>query len=28
VLGRQSQTWVLLPSGWKIVHAHVSEPRA
>jgi ketosteroid isomerase-like protein len=26
VLGRQSQTWVLLPSGWKIVHAHVSEP--
>jgi hypothetical protein len=28
VLGRQSQTWVRLPSGWKIVHAHVSEPRA
>jgi ketosteroid isomerase-like protein len=28
VLGRQSQTWVRLASGWKIVHAHVSEPRA
>jgi hypothetical protein len=27
VLGRQSQTWVRLPSGWRIVHAHVSEPR-
>jgi ketosteroid isomerase-like protein len=26
VLGRQSQTWVRLPAGWKIVHAHVSEP--
>lgn len=28
VLGRQSQTWVRLPQGWRIVHAHVSEPRA
>jgi ketosteroid isomerase-like protein len=27
VLGRQSQTWVRLPEGWRIVHAHVSEPR-
>jgi hypothetical protein len=26
VLGRQSQTWVRLPGGWRIVHAHVSEP--
>lgn len=26
VLGRQSQTWVRLPAGWRIVHAHVSEP--
>ena len=26
VLGRQSQTWVRLPVGWRIVHAHVSEP--
>jgi hypothetical protein len=26
VLGRQSQTWVHLPEGWRIVHAHVSEP--
>lgn len=26
VLGRQSQTWVRLPEGWRIVHAHVSEP--
>jgi hypothetical protein len=25
-LGRQSQTWVRLPEGWRIVHAHVSEP--
>lgn len=24
--GRQSQTWVRLPAGWRIVHAHVSEP--
>ncbi|MET7392297.1 AtzH-like domain-containing protein [Dactylosporangium sp. NPDC005572] len=23
--GRQSQTWVRLPSGWRIVHAHVSH---
>ena len=28
VLGRQSQTWVRFPSGWRIVHAHVSEPAA
>lgn len=28
VLGRQSQTWVRLPEGWRIVHAHVSEPVA
>jgi ketosteroid isomerase-like protein len=27
VLGRQSQTWVRLDEGWRIVHAHVSEPR-
>jgi hypothetical protein len=27
VLGRQSQTWVRLPEGWRIVHAHVSEPQ-
>ena len=27
VLGRQSQTWVRLPEGWRIVHAHVSEPK-
>lgn len=26
VLGRQSQTWVRRPEGWRIVHAHVSEP--
>jgi hypothetical protein len=26
VLGRQSQTWVRLFDGWRIVHAHVSEP--
>jgi ketosteroid isomerase-like protein len=25
MLGRQSQTWVRLGGGWKIVHAHVSE---
>ena len=23
-IGRQSQTWVRLPEGWRIVHAHVS----
>ena len=28
VLGRQSQTWVRLPEGWRIITAHVSEPRA
>jgi len=28
VLGRQSQTWIRLPEGWRIVHAHVSEPSA
>ena len=27
VLGRQSQTWVRLPEGCRIVTAHVSEPR-
>ena len=27
VTGRQSQTWVRLPAGWRIVTAHVSEPR-
>jgi ketosteroid isomerase-like protein len=26
VAGRQSQTWVRLPVGWRIVTAHVSEP--
>jgi ketosteroid isomerase-like protein len=26
VLGRQSQTWVRLPQGWRIVTAHVSHP--
>jgi ketosteroid isomerase-like protein len=26
VAGRQSQTWVRLPAGWRIVTAHVSEP--
>lgn len=25
VLGRQSQTWLRLGDGWRIVHAHVSE---
>ena len=24
--GRQSQTWVRLPAGWRIVSAHVSHP--
>ncbi|SCE74310.1 Protein of unknown function [Micromonospora haikouensis] len=24
--GRQTQTWVRLPAGWRIVTAHVSEP--
>jgi ketosteroid isomerase-like protein len=28
VTGRQSQTWVRLPAGWRIVTAHVSQPRA
>lgn len=23
--GRQSQTWVRFPAGWRIVHAHVSH---
>lgn len=23
--GRQSQTWVRFPQGWRIVHAHVSQ---
>ena len=26
VAGRQSQTWVRLASGWRIVSAHVSDP--
>jgi hypothetical protein len=26
VAGRQSQTWVRLPEGWRIVSAHVSQP--
>jgi hypothetical protein len=26
--GRQSQTWVRLAEGWRIVHAHVSYPAA
>ena len=26
VLGRQSQTWVRLDAGWRIVTAHVSHP--
>ncbi|MGX6602171.1 AtzH-like domain-containing protein [Micromonosporaceae bacterium Da 78-11] len=26
VLGRQTQTWVRLEEGWRIVTAHVSEP--
>jgi hypothetical protein len=25
-VGRQSQAWVRLPAGWRIVAAHVSEP--
>jgi hypothetical protein len=25
--GRQSQTWVRFPTGWRIVHAHVSHER-
>jgi hypothetical protein len=25
VVGRQSQTWVRMPAGWRIVSAHVSE---
>jgi ketosteroid isomerase-like protein len=28
VLGRQSQTWVRLADGWRIVTAHVSNPAA
>jgi ketosteroid isomerase-like protein len=28
VTGRQSQTWVRLPAGWRIVSAHVSHPAA
>jgi ketosteroid isomerase-like protein len=26
VVGRQSQTWVRLPQGWRIATAHVSHP--
>ena len=25
VIGRQSQTWVRMPEGWRIVAAHVSD---
>jgi hypothetical protein len=25
-VGRQSQTWVHFPEGWRIVAAHVSTP--
>jgi ketosteroid isomerase-like protein len=25
LVGRQSQTWLREPEGWRIVHAHVSE---
>jgi hypothetical protein len=25
--GRQSQTWVRMPEGWRIVSAHVSDDR-
>ncbi len=25
--GRQSQTWVRMPAGWRVVAAHVSFPR-
>lgn len=28
VSGRQSQTWVRGPAGWRIVSAHVSQPTA
>jgi ketosteroid isomerase-like protein len=28
VPGRQSQTWVRLPEGWRIVTAHVSLPQS
>lgn len=28
VAGRQSQTWVRTPEGWRIVSAHVSVPRS
>jgi ketosteroid isomerase-like protein len=27
-LGRQSQSWLRLPSGWRIITAHVSHPAA
>jgi len=27
-LGRQSQTWVRMPEGWRIVSAHVSDEPA
>jgi hypothetical protein len=26
--GRQSQTWVRFPQGWRVVHAHVSLSNA
>jgi hypothetical protein len=25
IVGRQSQTWIRMPAGWRIVSAHVSE---
>jgi len=28
IIGRQSQTWLRLEEGWRIVHAHVSEVEA
>jgi Protein of unknown function (DUF3225) len=27
VPGRQTQAWARLPEGWRIITAHVSEPR-
>jgi len=27
-IGRQSQTWVRMPEGWRIVSAHVSDEPA
>jgi len=25
LVGRQSQTWLRTPAGWRVIHAHVSE---